>query len=131
MRRAEQVWLPFLPTAAGTARHELTTYLHAQRVPQPVIDDALLVISELVTNAVRHATPRDDGGLGVSWVLDDGGDLVLAVEDGGSSRVPQVAAADTWDDGGRGLSIVSVLTRRWWLERRGAAVRVSALLHAG
>lgn len=130
MERGQEVRLPFVPTAAGTARHRLSTFLGEQHLAQPVVDAALVVISELVTNAVRHATPRGDGDLGVSWALDDG-DLMLAVEDGGSSRVPQVMAAGAGDEGGRGLSIVSVLTRRWWVERRGAAVRVSALLHTG
>ena len=127
MECVEEVRVPFVPTAARTARHHLSSFLHNQRLAQPVVDDALVVISELVTNAVRHATPRGDGDLGISWALNDG-DLVLAVEDGGSSRVPQVMAAGISDEGGRGLSIVSVLTRRWWVERRGAAVRVTALL---
>lgn len=127
MEHEEAVRVPFVPSAARTARHQLGTFLEDQHLAQPVVDDALVVISELVTNALRHATPQRDGELGVSWVLDDG-DLVLAVDDGGSSRAPRIASSGTVDESGRGLSIVSVLTRRWWVERQGGGVRVSARL---
>lgn len=127
MEHEAAVRVPFVPSAARTARYHLGTFLQNQQLAQPVVDDALLVISELVTNAVRHATPQDDGELGVSWTLEDG-DLVVAVEDGGSSRAPRLLSAGTVDESGRGLSIVSVLTRRWWVERQGGGVRVSALL---
>ncbi|MBA2532192.1 MAG: ATP-binding protein [Nocardioidaceae bacterium] len=127
---AEQVRVPFVPSAARTARYRLSSFLTEQHLAQPVVDDALVVVSELVTNAVRHATPQDDGELGVSWALERG-DLVIAVEDGGSNQRPQVMAANVSAEAGRGLSIVSVLTRRWWVEPRGHGVRVSALLDAG
>jgi len=94
------------------------------------VDDALVVISELVTNAVRHATPQRDGALGVSWALEDDA-LVLTVEDGGSCHEPHVVSAHHSAEGGRGLSIVSVLTHRWWVEQQADRVRVSALLQTG
>ena len=130
VERAEQVRVPFATSAARTARHHLPAFLHDQHLAQQLMDDALVVISELVTNAVRHATPQQDGELGVSWVLDDGC-LVIAVEDGGSTRLPGALSADNVDEVGRGLSIVSTLTRRWWVEAHGSDVRVSALLDAG
>ena len=130
VRQAEQVHVPFAASAAGTARQHLSSFLHDQGMAQPVMDDALVVISELVSNAVRHATPQVGGGLDVSWALADGA-LVLTVEDGGSSREPHVVAAQAEAEGGRGLSIVSVLTRRWWVEQQADGVRVSALLHTG
>ncbi len=126
----ETVRLPFVPSAARKARHHLGSFLDEQHLAQPAVDDALVVISELVSNAVRHAMPQSDGELGVSWALDEG-DLVLAVEDGGSNRAPRILSAETIDESGRGLSIVSVLTRRWWVERLSSGMRVSALLDVG
>ena len=130
VRDAERVHVPFSASAARTARQHLSSFLHDQGMAQPVVDDALVVISELVSNAVRHATPQADGRLGVSWALADGA-LVLTVEDGGSSRAPHVVSAQADAEGGRGLSIVSVLTRRWWTEQQADGVRVSALLSTG
>ena len=102
--------MPFATSAARTARHHLSAFLHDQHLAQQLMDDALVVISELVTNAVRHATPQQDGG---------------------STRLPGALSADNVDEVGRGLSIVSTLTRRWWVEAHGSDVRVSALLDAG
>ncbi len=123
----EQVRVPFVPSAARTARIHLSAFLSQRRLAQPVVDDALVVISELVSNAVRHATPQDDGELGVSWALERE-QLLLVVEDGGSVRTPQEISTGPSGEGGRGLSIVSVLSRRWWVETRERGVRVTAQL---
>lgn len=130
MEQAEQVRVPFVPSAARTARRRLSSFLNEAQLAQPVVDDALVVLSELVTNAVRHATPQEDGELGVYWALELG-DLVIAVEDGGSTQLPELRSPDVFAEEGRGLSIVSVLTRSWWVERRGHGLRVSALLDTG
>ena len=130
MQQGEQVHIPFSASAARTARHHLSSFLHEHNLAQPVVDDALVVISELVANAVRHATPQPDGSLGVSWALADGS-LVVTVADGGSGRAPHVASATTEAEGGRGLAIVSLLTRRWWVEQQADGLRVSALLRTG
>ena len=130
VQQGEQLHIPFSASAARTARHHLSSFLHEQNLAQPVVDDALVVISELVANAVRHATPQPDGSLGVSWALADGA-LVLTVADGGSSRAPQMVSATTEAEGGRGLSIVSLLARRWWVEQQPDGLRVNVLLHTG
>ena len=55
------------PTGVAEARRRLRTDLYAQDVPEPVIDDAVLVLSELLSNSCRHARPleyRGDGGDG-------------------------------------------------------------------
>ncbi|WP_327135271.1 ATP-binding protein [Streptomyces sp. NBC_01343] len=52
------VWkLPHHPAAAGTARRITSTVLDGWDVAEETIDQALLVVSELVTNAVEHARP--------------------------------------------------------------------------
>lgn len=49
--------LPHIPEAVSAARRRARTVLAQWRVPTPTVDDALLVISELTTNAIAHALP--------------------------------------------------------------------------
>ncbi len=70
-------------------------------------DDVLLVISELVTNAVVH------GGAAPALVLRVGDErLVVEVHDP-SPVVPQPLVADPARIGGWGLGLVARLTDRW------------------
>ena len=68
---------------------------------------ALLVLSELATNAVRHSASGQPGGtftlhLGI---FTDGWQVCIA--DSGGTDVPRVHA------GGRGLAIVAALSSKW------------------
>ncbi|MFJ1754102.1 SpoIIE family protein phosphatase [Kitasatospora sp. NPDC088134] len=66
-----------------------------------------LVVSELVTNAVRY------GLAPVSLrMIRDGGMLTCEVSDG-SSTAPHLRRARTYDEGGRGLLLVAQLCRNW------------------
>jgi hypothetical protein len=57
--------LPHGPTGVADARRRLRTNLSAQGVPDPVVDDAVLILSELISNSFRHARPLgDDAGDG-------------------------------------------------------------------
>ncbi|HLY36321.1 MAG TPA: ATP-binding protein [Candidatus Limnocylindria bacterium] len=81
------------------------------------VGDAMLVASELVTNAVRHS----GGGAGdlVEVEVDFNGELVrLRISDPGmsGSRVEMRRAGIAF--GGLGLRLVEQLTSRWGSERR-------------
>ncbi|MGW3726922.1 SpoIIE family protein phosphatase [Streptomyces sp. NPDC000851] len=65
-----------------------------------------LVVSELVTNAIRYATGP------IRLRLIRGGALVCEVFDGGATA-PHLRHPRTTDEGGRGLLLVSQLTQRW------------------
>ena len=78
-------------------------------------DDARLVVSELVGNAVRHARPLADGTMHVAWAGDDRA-LDIAVTDGGALTTPEKVDAGVSDLAGRGLAIVESLASRWWVE---------------
>nr|WTB35103.1 SpoIIE family protein phosphatase [Streptomyces sp. NBC_00830] len=65
-----------------------------------------LILSELITNAIRHAT----GPIGVRLLLD--GKLTCEVSDG-SSTSPHLRYAATTDEGGRGLYLVAQFADRW------------------
>lgn len=45
------------PASIGTARRRLRRELYERRVCDTVVDDAVLILSELLTNACRHARP--------------------------------------------------------------------------
>ncbi|WP_438484620.1 ATP-binding protein [Streptomyces sp. S186] len=108
----EGVWrftAPALESSVPHARHAVRDLLVEQRVPvaDAILDGLLLIVSELVTNAVRHAallSPQIAVQLtiGANW-------LRIAVEDDHPYR-PKALEADEDDVGGRGLWLVKVLT---------------------
>jgi len=109
--------LPFNGRSAGSVRRALTPWLEHQQASELRISDALLVATELVSNAVRHAAPLANDTLLVRWHREDG-DLVLSVCDGGGSGDPVLVIADAEAERGRGLAIVDALSQRWWVQRR-------------
>jgi anti-sigma regulatory factor (Ser/Thr protein kinase) len=78
--------------------------------------DAGLVLSELISNALRHATPLPGSLIRVSWGLCE--DCVeVAVSDGGGPTEPMVNKPAANAVGGRGLGIVDRLSIRWGVYR--------------
>jgi anti-sigma regulatory factor (Ser/Thr protein kinase) len=73
-----------------------------------VCDDAALLTSEVVTNAVRHAPP---GAITVRAER-DGDQFVVQVLDG-SLQEPRILPADPWSERGRGMALVNALARDW------------------
>lgn len=89
---------------------------------QPCIDNAVLLASELATNAVFHTASGDRGSFDIS--VHRVPTLVrVEVADGGSPAVPTVAPADTLAYSGRGLLLVEQLAARWG-HRGGPAGRL-------
>ncbi|MFG2022117.1 SpoIIE family protein phosphatase [Streptomyces sp. NPDC048825] len=68
---------------------------------------AELVVSELVTNAIRYGSPP----VRLRLIHEDA-TLICEVSDG-SSAAPHLRRARTFDEGGRGLLLVAQLTERW------------------
>ena len=74
---------------------------------------AVLVVSELVTNAVRHA--RDTGAIGLE-LSSEGTSLRVEVQDGDPHwRLPIIPADD--DESGYGFVLVDSLAGRWGIRR--------------
>ncbi|MEV7676658.1 ATP-binding protein [Streptomyces sp. NPDC088752] len=94
------------PETAAAARHIVIDALDAWQVDPDVCDSVVLVVSELVTNAVEHAEPP----LALHLRHEDTDGIRVAVSDGGPSR-----SAGAWtasceeDEHGRGLNIVDAL----------------------
>jgi anti-sigma regulatory factor (Ser/Thr protein kinase) len=81
-------------------------------LPQHRGDELLLLVSELVSNAVRHSEPLPDGTVGLQ--LERTPDSVrVAVTDGGKHLVPDGLAFHTEANGHFGLFFVDRYADRW------------------
>jgi anti-sigma regulatory factor (Ser/Thr protein kinase) len=88
------------------ARSFVGGLLVEHRIPR-LSDDVRLVVSELATNAIRHAsTPFTVTLERLAW------SVLLTVTDGSQAR-PVRLPAGLLDTGGRGLSIVECVSREW------------------
>jgi anti-sigma regulatory factor (Ser/Thr protein kinase) len=102
--------------SAGRVRRQLVDELARRGFPDALIQDAALLVSELVANAVRYARPLPGGVLKVAWEL-GGSRLLLRVTDGGGTDGPHLQDAGPRDTRGRGLAIVEAVAARWGTER--------------
>ena len=93
------------PTVAAQAR-TLTTRQLAEWGLEEMTFTTELIVSELVTNAYRHA----DGPITLRLIRDR--DLICEVSDA-SSTSPHMRRARSTDEGGRGLFLVAQLAQRW------------------
>ena len=107
--------LPYTASSVGVARRRLMADLADAGVFETTACDAGLVLSELISNALRHARPLPDATVRVAWRL-DGDCLEIAVSDGGGPTVPAVNEPGNSAIGGRGLGIVDRLSLRWGVD---------------
>lgn len=119
--------VPFAAPSVSMVRQSLRTWMDEQGICEEFVDDARVVVSELVANSVRHARPLPDGDILVTWQMDDGC-LHIAVTDGGAMTAPHTVNAPASALGGRGMSIVDTLAHQWWIEDRRANTTVHTLL---
>jgi anti-sigma regulatory factor (Ser/Thr protein kinase) len=94
--------------AAGTARHTTQTVMEDWNVSEETADAAVLVISELVTNAVEHA----QAPLALHLHREHTGNRIwIGVSDGGPAphHGPWTSSC-TDEEHGRGLTIITMLT---------------------
>ena len=106
--------VPHGPSGVGAARRTVREDLLANGAPDSVVDDAVLILSELLSNSCRHAQPLcADNCVRVSWSRDAQGDLTISVTDGGGPTRPLPATPSITARGGRGLSIITALARDW------------------
>jgi len=90
-----------------------------------VLGDAMLVATELVTNAVRHSMCREDDELSVS-VHEDGDQVRISVRDPGTSGgTARILEENEWF-GGLGLRIVEQLATQWGSNREANGYEVWA-----
>ncbi|WP_042368455.1 SpoIIE family protein phosphatase [Streptacidiphilus neutrinimicus] len=99
--------LPARPDAPARARARIAALLRQWGAADDTTETVLLLVSELVANAVRHAT-----GPVTVRVIRAGHGLLCEVGDTGNGR-PRLSRGGLLDEGGRGLQIVHRLTTRW------------------
>lgn len=114
------------PRSAGVARRLLRDHLASARAAAAagdLADDAAVVLSELVGNAVRHAR----GPIRVT-LRSIGSGLRMEVHDAAPDSPPQPRPADGEATGGRGMHLVHGLSTRWGWDADAAGKTVWAEL---
>ena len=119
--------LPFAASSVAVARQRLRGWMTKQDIAAERIEEARVVLSELVGNAVRHARPLSDGTLLIAWCLDRG-KLRLSVTDGGGGSRPHTVHPSPSAISGRGMVIVDSLAQSWWVDQSRHRTTVHALL---
>ena len=105
-------WFAALPATAqapGLARQAIREALPSWQLAH-LEETALLLVSELVTNAVRHAQ-NEDRMIALRLETTAGG-LRIEVHDG-DSRWPQPGTPDDLDESGFGFVLVAALASTW------------------
>lgn len=122
-----RVRLPFTASSASVARKQLRCWMSDQGNSHANIEDARVIVSELLANSVRHARPLSDGTVLITWSVEPLG-LRVSVTDGGSPTRPHKLNASSSALAGRGLAIVDSLAISWWAEQTRSRSTVHAVL---
>jgi anti-sigma regulatory factor (Ser/Thr protein kinase) len=113
--------LPATPTAAPAARRALLA--DRGTLPPSVRDDVLLLVTELVNNAVRHAKAGADRPLRVE-VRHRAPTLRVAVFDEGTGFTSDGPRSEGDESGGWGLFLVDQIADRWGITPTGSGTCV-------
>src|SRR5215472_3863928 len=126
-----RITLPPAPESAGVARDFTAAALRKWHL-DPLISDAVLIVSELVTNAINHGTSHADAELGagveLTWSYQVSR-LICVITDQ-VAEPPVMAAADLESESGHGLQIVAAVAASWGWTMLGTGEKaVWAALH--
>jgi len=116
--RRRHVALMPVPESARAAREFTVATLRKWQL-EALIEDAVVIASELATNAIRHGTPTAMGGTAgepegrveLSWCL-QASRLICVVTDQ-TGTPPTLSASDPEAESGHGLQIVAALAVAW------------------
>jgi anti-sigma regulatory factor (Ser/Thr protein kinase) len=104
-----------LPTAVPCARLHARNVLHEWHLG-PLADTVELLVSEIVTNAIRASVTAGQRGPGVPttkvWLISDGERVLIQVWDSDRHR-PAPHDAGLTAESGRGLLLVQALSTEW------------------
>jgi len=107
--------LPARATSPRAARQAVSGLLRDEGISGVPYDDALLIVSELVTNAVRHA--QSDIELVATF---DRGELCVRVSDN-ESALPRTGLPTPGQAGGWGMFLVAEMCSEWGCELHTSA----------
>ena len=108
--------LPCEPSAARNVRDAL----RASPGLEPMLDEVMLVASELVTNAVVHSGGDERHSLSVVVSRSDSAVLISVRDPGLSADEAKIRADRGSEVEGRGLMLVERLSNRWGTRRNGS-----------
>ncbi|MFF1733785.1 MULTISPECIES: ATP-binding protein [unclassified Streptomyces] len=111
-RREFWFGLPALRTSARSARDTVRDRLRAWKVPGDTCCDAVLLVSELTTNAVLH-TASGHVLCGLTLTGDERRLRIELHDDSGTLVRPPEHHAGPGEESGRGLLLVQQLADRW------------------
>lgn len=112
MTQVESIRVAAEPSSVPEVRRVIVEDLVERGIPEATIDEAEIVVSELLSNALRHAQPLADGTFRVRWKVRL--EVVeIEVTDGGGETAPVPAPRAVWAPSGRGLRIVRALAHEW------------------
>jgi anti-sigma regulatory factor (Ser/Thr protein kinase) len=104
--------IPHERHGVSLARHAFADELTTMGIEGEDRDDALLVLSELVSNSIKHAAALPGGEVEVRWAIRSD-TLHVEITDGGAATRPNAVVAAVSAVGGRGLDIVRNVSRQW------------------
>ncbi|MGP4044611.1 SpoIIE family protein phosphatase [Streptomyces sp. 2A115] len=105
------------PVEVGRTRAVVREQLHVWGL-NSVVDTVQLLVSELITNAVRHSHSRP-----IELRLVRGDTLLVEVADD-DHTLPTLLSAGPLDESGRGMRVVTTLAREWGTSRTGSGKTV-------
>ncbi|MET7617306.1 ATP-binding protein [Streptomyces sp. NPDC005408] len=108
------VELQALPSRIGQVRRIISAQLRYWHL-DPLIDQAALGVTELLTNVHRHAQPDKMCTVEIELLLDR---LTVSVHDH-DPRLPAVRDADALATSGRGLSLIAAVSESWGVRPKG------------
>jgi anti-sigma regulatory factor (Ser/Thr protein kinase) len=104
--------LPSRPSSARVARRLARGAMGG--CPEPLVETAELLITELIANAIQHASSSP-----VMHIDVDSGTVRISVSDE-SSQTPDVRHGGLEEEGGRGLMLIEALSTSWgWTRTTG------------
>jgi anti-sigma regulatory factor (Ser/Thr protein kinase) len=112
-QRSAQVRFAPSPQSAARARHFVARTLAAWQVLTGAAETAVLLTSELVTNALRYS----QGLVNVHVDVDEQTQTVRISVHDADPRMPQLLAVPAEAENGRGLWLVDALAKRWGTEQ--------------
>ncbi|RFU85073.1 ATP-binding protein [Streptomyces triticagri] len=113
------VELKALPSRIGQVRRIISAQLRHWQL-EPLIDQATLGVTELLSNVHRHAGPDKQCTVEIVLLPEL---LTVSVHDH-DPRLPQLHRADSLDTCGRGLALVEAVSASWGMRAEGPAGKV-------
>lgn len=106
------VRVPVHTESVSEVRAKMGIDLTTRGLDEGLVEDAQIVVTELLTNAFRHARTLSDHTMRVRWKVRVES-VEVEVTDGGSATTPRPLPERQWSDGGRGLRVVRAIAHEW------------------